>query len=133
MSMQRTRTLNELALSIHRAAKEVPTKQWERVGEEFARLIRLEGVDRHVGELATLVESLDHKENFQVRVRVTSARELPESVRSQIETHIHRERNQKPVAEYVVNPSLIGGVRIESDDWVVRASVGDIIRSAIQG
>jgi F-type H+-transporting ATPase subunit delta len=67
--------------------------------ENYKRLLRLEVEKRHA--------------------RIESASELPPDVNSQIVDHLQRKYGQDLTTDFVVNPELLGGlrVRVGSDVW----------------
>jgi F-type H+-transporting ATPase subunit delta len=67
--------------------------------ENYKRLLRLEVEKRHA--------------------RIESASELPPDVSSQIVDHLKRKYGRDLTADFVVNPELLGGlrVRVGSDVW----------------
>ena len=93
---------------------EMPQKEWNTISQSIMELIRRNGHTRWFSEIIRLVEKTELSAAKKTPVRVTSAHEMSAT---QIETHIAQLMpNITPSITAVTNPSLIGGLCVETDD-----------------
>jgi F-type H+-transporting ATPase subunit delta len=55
--------------------------------------------------------------------KVITAKELDENAKIKINEFVEQETKLKPIPEYSIEPNIIGGMRINIDDWVYDASI----------
>lgn len=90
------------------------------------------GQTRRAGELAMEVARLQAEEGH-LWARVTTARPLEQASRRQVESYLqHRTGCRELELELVVDPRLIGGLRIETADQALDATVQTKLRRLIQ-
>lgn len=90
------------------------------------------GQSRRVGELAMEVARLQAEEG-RLWARVTTARSLEPAVRRQVEDYLIRRTGCRDLElELAVDPALIGGLRIETADQALDATVQTKLRRLIQ-
>ena len=56
-------------------------------------------------------------------MRVYTAKALSDGEKSRIEQALSKKTGKKPLAEYNVDPSLVGGIRVETDELLLENSV----------
>ena len=61
--------------------------------------------------------------NGYVKVRVYTAKALSDVEKSRIEQALSKKTGKKPLADYNVDPSLVGGIRVETDELLLENSV----------
>jgi len=88
-----------------------------RVREAVRRLVAEK--PRHYAEILTHLQKLVALELARHRARVETASPLDPGVKGVIEAQLRRRQAPGAGAEFVVNPELIGGMRIQvgSDVW----------------
>jgi len=88
-------------------------------------------VDNHrealIASVAQQFEDLKHEHEKVVRAKITSAQALTEAQRQDIVAALERKYGRKVEAELEVDPSLLGGARVQVGDQVTNASVRDAL------
>jgi len=88
-------------------------------------------VDSHrevlIGSIAEQFEELKREHERVVRARITSARPLDDQQRADIVAALEKRYGKKVEAELDVDPSLLGGARVQIGDQVIHASVRDAL------
>ncbi len=88
-------------------------------------------VDRHrevlIGSIAEQFEQLRSEHEKLVRARITSAQPLTEAQRGDIVRALESRYGMKVEAEVDLDPSLLGGARVQIGDQVIHASVRDAL------
>ena len=99
--------------------------------EEVARNLFSVLVDNHreelIGAIAEQFDALKHEHERVVRARITSARPLDDQQRADIVAALEKRYGKKVEAELDVDPSLLGGARVQVGDQVIHASVRDAL------
>ena len=101
-----------------------------KITKDVARLLSIL-VDNHrdelVGEIFRQFEALKREHDSVVRARITSAQPLTDQQRSDIVGALEKRYGKKVEAEVDVDPSLLGGARVQVGDQVIHASVRDAL------
>ena|SRR5689334_14622911 len=88
-------------------------------------------VDSHrevlIGSIAEQFEELKREHERVLRARITSARPLDDQQRADIVAALEKRYGKKVEAELDVDPSLLGGARVQIGDQVIHASVRDAL------
>jgi len=88
-------------------------------------------VDNHrevlIGSIAEQFDELKREHERVVRARSTSAQPLDDQQRSDIVAALEKRYGKKVEAELDVDPSLLGGARVQVGDQVIHASVRDAL------
>ena len=88
-------------------------------------------VDNHrdvlVGEIAAQFAALKREHDRVVTARITSAQPLTDQQRGDIVAALEKRYGKKVEAEVDVDPSLLGGARVQVGDQVIHASVRDAL------
>ena len=88
-------------------------------------------VDRHrevlMGSIAEQFEELKNEHERVVRARITSAQPLTDAQRDDIVRALETRYGKKVETEVDVDPSLLGGARVQVGDQVIHASVRDAL------
>jgi len=88
-------------------------------------------VDNHrevlIGSIAEQFEDLKHEHEKVLRARITSAQPLSDPQRDEIVAALERRYGKKVEADLDVDPSLLGGARVQVGDQVIHASVRDAL------
>jgi len=88
-------------------------------------------VDRHrevlIGSIAEQFEELKNEHEKVVRARITSAQPLTDAQRGEIVRALESRYGKKVEAEVDLDPSLLGGARVQVGDQVIHASVRDAL------
>lgn len=88
-------------------------------------------VDNHrealIPSVAQQFDDLKHEHEKVVRAKITSAQALTEAQRQDIVSALERKYGKKVEAELEVDPSLLGGARVQVGDQVTNASVRDAL------
>ena len=88
-------------------------------------------VDNHrevlIGQIDEQFDALKREHEKVVRARITSAQPLTDSQRGDIVGALERRYGKKVEAEMDVDPSLLGGARVQVGDQVIHASVRDAL------
>lgn len=93
---------------------ETPREQWENISHSMMELIRRNGHTRWFNEITRLVEKEELLAAKKTPVRVTSAHEI---TATQLEKHLKQVMPQiTPAVTAVTDPSLIGGLCVETED-----------------
>jgi F-type H+-transporting ATPase subunit delta len=101
-----------------------------RLHESVERLVSML-VDNHraalIGSIAEQFEELKHAHERVLRARITSAQALTDQQRDEIVAALEKRYGKKIEAELDVDPSLLGGARVQVGDQVIHASVRDAL------
>ena len=88
-------------------------------------------VDRHrevlMGAVAEQFEALKNEHEKVVRARITSAQALTDAQRDDIVRALESRYGKKVEAQVDIDPSLLGGARVQVGDQVIHASVRDAL------
>lgn len=88
-------------------------------------------VDNHrevlIGSIAEQFDELKREHDRVLRARITSARPLDDQQRADIVSAIEKRYGKKVEAELDVDPTLLGGARVQVGDQVIHASVRDAL------
>jgi F-type H+-transporting ATPase subunit delta len=99
--------------------------------EEVSRNLVSVLVDNHreelIGAIAEQFDTLKHEHERVVRAHITSARPLDDQQRADIVAALEKRYGKKVEAELDVDPSLLGGARVQVGDQVIHASVRDAL------
>ncbi len=97
--------------------------------EMISRSIMRAGLSKKMDLIKKEYERLRDAASGTIRVRAVSARELPTTVRGEAEAQIVKLFEASSVAtEWSVDPALVGGLRVEANDYEVRSSVADMLK-----
>jgi len=80
-----------------------------------------------IGSIAEQFEELKNENEKVVRARITSAQPLSDTQRDDIVRALESRYGKKVEAEVDVDPSLMGGARVQVGDQVIHASVRDAL------
>lgn len=111
-------------------AKEGVLKSSE-IAESVIRLLRRRRMSRRLGKVERALTTYTEQESKVLSVLVTSARDLEGAEREEIAkkaTMLLGKSDWKAVLEFRVDPSLIGGFRIETSDVRYDQSVSRALR-----
>ena len=99
--------------------------------EEISRNLVGVLVDNHrevlIGEIAEQFDELKREHDRVLRARITSAKPLDDQQRADIVAALEKRYGKKVEAELDVDPSLLGGARVQIGDQVIHASVRDAL------
>ncbi|MGZ5065003.1 MAG: F0F1 ATP synthase subunit delta [Usitatibacter sp.] len=88
-------------------------------------------IDNHrevlIGSIAEQFEELRSQHDRVLRARITSAQPLSDPQRDEIVAALERRYGKKIEADLDVDPSLLGGARVQVGDQVIHASVRDAL------
>lgn len=126
--MNKQALIRTIARSMERCEEKLPASVQTEAAQLIAQKIISWGMVSHWPEIKAELKRLTNLKTNTSDITITSAHELKTALRSSIEAQIQKETNKKLNTNYVVNPSLIGGVRAESDTWMMRASVHDLLQ-----
>ena len=102
----------------------------DRLHDTVKRLVSML-VDNHrtvlIGSIEEQFEQLKHEHERVLRARITSAQALTEQQRTEIVSALEKRYGKKIEAELDVDPSLLGGARVQIGDQVIHASVRDAL------
>jgi len=88
-------------------------------------------VDNHrevlIGSIAEQFEELKNEHERILRARITSAQPLTDEQRADIVAALEKRYGKRIEAELDVDPSLLGGARVQIGDQVIHASVRDAL------
>ena len=102
----------------------------DRLPDAVKRLVSML-VDNHrtvlIGSIEEQFEQLKHEHERVLRARITSAQALTEQQRTEIVSALEKRYGKKIEAELDVDPSLLGGARVQIGDQVIHASVRDAL------
>lgn len=91
---------------------------------DFLSMLRRRGETKKLDGVLKCLENLEREEKNEVVVTAALAREVDEDVKRSIASQAETLFPGKRVAlEYAVDPSLIGGVRLRTDEMLYDASV----------
>jgi F-type H+-transporting ATPase subunit delta len=99
--------------------------------EEVSKNLVAVLVDNHreelIGSIALQFDELKREHERVLRARITSARPLDDQQRADIVAALEKRYGKKVEAELDVDPSLLGGARVQIGDQVIHASVRDAL------
>jgi F-type H+-transporting ATPase subunit delta len=102
----------------------------DRLHDIVKRLVSML-VDNHravlIGSIEEQFEQLKHDHERVLRARITSAQALTDPQRGEIVAALEKRYGKKIEAELDVDPSLLGGARVQIGDQVIHASVRDAL------
>ncbi len=102
----------------------------DRLHETVKQLVSML-VDNHrpvlIGSIEEQFEQLKHDHERVLRARITSAQALTDQQRGEIVAALEKRYGKKIEAELDVDPSLLGGARVQIGDQVIHASVRDAL------
>jgi F-type H+-transporting ATPase subunit delta len=102
----------------------------ERLHEGVKRLVSML-VDNHrailIGSVEEQFQQLKREHERVLRARITSAQPLTDPQRDEIVGALEKRYGKKIEAELDVDPSLLGGARVQVGDQVIHASVRDAL------
>ena len=88
-------------------------------------------VDNHrealIGDIAEQFDELKRDHERVVRAKITSAKPLDDQQRADIVAALEKRYGKKVEAALEVDPSLLGGARVQVGDQVIHASVRDAL------
>ena len=90
--------------------------------KNLARLLVRKNRTALAGEIATSFRALVEQREGVARAKAVTAVELSEPERQALEQRLEKETGRKVILETEVDPSLIGGVRVQIGDQLVDAS-----------
>jgi len=125
--MNKQALIRTIARSVEKCEQELPAATQTAAAELIAQKIISWGMVSHWPEIKTELKRLSNLKSNTADVTITSARELKPALRADIETQIKKETNKNLHTNYLVDPGLISGVRAETDTWMMRASVHDLL------
>ena len=102
----------------------------DRLHDSVKRLVAML-VDAHrtvlIGAVAEQFDALKHEQEGVLTARITSAQALTEQQRAEIVAALEKRYGKKIEAELDVDPTLLGGARVQVGDQVIHASVRDAL------
>jgi F-type H+-transporting ATPase subunit delta len=93
------------------------------VTERFISLMTRKGRAENLPAIIEAFERLLDRERNVVPARITTAVSLDDAQRRKVEDRLNRISGQTVRAEYVVDPSIVGGFRARFEDKMIDASV----------
>jgi F-type H+-transporting ATPase subunit delta len=101
-----------------------------RLDELTKRLVAIL-VDNHrealIGSIAEQFDDLRNEHEKVLRARITSAQPLSDPQRDEIVAALEKRYGKKIEADLDIDPSLLGGARVQVGDQVIHASVRDAL------
>lgn len=91
-------------------------KNWLSVLNDAERLL-------YLPDIAALYSEALMAHDGAVNITVTSAQQLTQEQQKTLEKQFAAKWQKKIKSDYVVDPSLVGGVRIQAGDWVLDSSL----------
>jgi len=101
------------------------------IADSIVRLLKRKRLGRRLGKVERALDRYSEEKSQELAVLVTSTRALEPAERSKIEaqaTALLGKSEWKAVLEFRVDPSLIGGIRIETADTRYDGSVSRTLR-----
>lgn len=102
----------------------------DRLHDSVKRLVAML-VDAHrtalIGSIAEQLQALRHEHEGILTARITSAQALTDQQRGEIVSALEKRYGKKIEAELDVDPTLLGGARVQVGDQVIHASVRDAL------
>jgi len=102
-------------------------KTLETIGEWISR----HGLSRHVPTIQEEVEKILLEKKGAVSVQVRSARPLDESTKKNLVPLLTNLLGKEAVCNYQEDPTVVGGVRAQTDTHLIRASVADALQQIV--
>lgn len=122
-------TPKSYAESLMTLCKGKSTADIDRCVKEFLGYLSSRGFSRLGGAVLEALRILAARESHSSRVVVTSAHELEKHEQEVFEKVVQESFGKKSTICFTLDPSLIGGFRIKSNDTLVDASVAGKIHS----
>lgn len=90
---------------------------------DFLLLLAKSGRIKYFDEIAKEYFDIVSRENRVVKAKITSASEMDENEKSRLKKALEKKLNSKVEPTFCVDKSLIGGLKVETDDVVIDGSV----------
>ncbi|GEM_PF-5395806 len=121
--------IRQIAKVIWQSQESLASSDSSVVVDMVSRSIIQAGLGTKMHLIKEEYERLRDVESGTARVTMTSARELPKTVREGAEGDVARILGVTTLApEWVVDPTLIGGLRAQTDQYEVRSSIADMLK-----
>lgn len=99
------------------------------VADMISRSIIRAGLSTKMDLIKEEYERLRDAASGTVRVTMSSARELSKTAREEAELGVATILGATTLAaEWLVDPTLVGGLRVQTDHYEVRSSIADMLR-----
>lgn len=119
-----TITHNDIALAIYSAAKEAKGKKLEDMLKQSVTMIADLGLLSESERIVSKVQSLHDAEHQITRAKIFSPRALEKKVKEELVNFLkNRYQSREVVVEEIIQPEIMGGLRIEVGDEVIDASL----------
>ena len=123
----RRSTIHSIARLIVDVAERWSGAELKEQLETIAQWIARNGLVRHVPAIHQEVEKLLLEKGGKVSVEVTSARALDDASKKILLPLLSQLLGKEAVVHYKENPTVVGGVRAQTDTHLIRASVADAL------
>lgn len=99
----------------------------ETIGEWIAR----NSLSRHLPSIQQEVETILLEKAGKVAVQVTSARALDEAAKKNLVPLLTTLLGKEAICQYQEDPTVVGGVRAQTDTHLISASVADALQQLV--
>ncbi len=126
----RRNQIRQLAKVIFNSEQKLRGSDQEAVVDAIVTWIIRAGLAKKLPLIKQEIQRLEDRNTGTARLTMISARELPKTVRDHAQEDIAELLNAKTVvAEWSVDPALVGGVRAVTHDYEIRSSITDMLQS----
>jgi F-type H+-transporting ATPase subunit delta len=95
----------------------------------FIMLLVSKNRENLIKTIAYCYKILFNQENGKIACQIISARELTNDAKNRIIQFIEQNTKLKPIPEYLLEPNLIGGMKIKIDNWVYDATIQNKLKN----
>ena len=111
--------------------KEIFENSISKVTFDFLMLITDKHREKLIDSIIQQYENLYNIKNNRIRVKITTAKEIDEILKTKIIQKVQQMLNKVVLPQFAIESNLKGGIQIQVEDWVYDASVAhqlDILR-----
>lgn len=120
--------IRQIANVIWQSQQKFGSEDASAVADMISRSIIRAGLATKMDLIKEEYERLRDAASGTVRVTLSSARELPKTVREGAEHDVEKILGATTLApEWVVDSTLIGGLRAQTDEYEIRSSIADML------
>ncbi len=131
MKSRRT-TIHSIARLIVTVSEQWSGAELKNTLETIGEWIVHNGLSRHVPAIHQEVEKLLLEKGGKVSVEVTSARALDDASKKTLLSLLSQLLGKEAVPHYKEHPGVVGGVRAQTDTYLIRASVADALQQLVR-
>jgi len=115
----RKKSNKQYAVALYEISQDAPKSHWEEIAKQFLGLLQKDRKLTKVNLIIDEFEKYSKKQEGINEIEIESARELDKTTINKIKKMF----GEKSDVKTIVNPDMIGGVRIKVDDVVYDASL----------